>query len=181
MKPLISTVGILIAGMSSGGAFEPEKFSNEQFKVEYVEPATLPSLKKLPVFYPDRERALRVEAELLQKGSSAKVVDEFRRTEFRQAFFPIRVTDKVSGIVYEVQSDRQTVIAIKANGETLWKVTPFKDAKPYRVEHRFIIRFGKAHPAAEGKKVEFVSLTFNSSEFGKLELATGEFHYGGQD
>lgn len=103
---------------------------------------------------------------------------------FRDALFPIRVTDAITGVVYEVHEDRRTVSASKADGTLIWRVNPFKDAglEPYRMKHPIIVDFGKApshYPA--GQRDRYLSLGFNSSQFGVIELSTGAFTFAGQD
>ena len=182
MKKLPITYILLAALCLPAIAFDTEKASTERFKVAYVEPKELPSLEKLPSYYPRREVALRNEKEHIQLGTSPEALNQFRRMHLRQALYPIHVTDKETGIVYEVQSDRRTITATKPDGTIIWKINPFVDAKlePYRVKHPFIEYFGKSNNLSNLKGA-VLGITFSSSQFGEIELESGKFHSGGQD
>lgn len=63
-KPLFVAWLLVAAGFFDRAvAFDPAKASDWRFKVEYVEPKTLPSLEKLPAYYSLRVMALRNEQE----------------------------------------------------------------------------------------------------------------------
>ena len=184
MKTLSITYILLVALYLPAIAFDTEKASTERFKVAYVEPKELPSLEKLPSYYPGREVALRNEKEHIQLGTSPEALNQFRRMHFRDALFPIRVTDTVTGNIYEVQEDRRTIIATKADGTRIWKVNPFKDAglEPYRSPHPIIAYFGKASSGyPTGKRDQYLGVGFNSSQFGAIDLKSGTFTGSGQD
>ena len=174
--------GLLLLGVGQVAfAFDTEKASDARFQVAYVEPVTPPDLSVLPSYYGNRAMALADEAAALRRGVSADV-DYVRKLHLRAAVYPIRVTDRESGIVYEVRNDRRTITATRPTGEVIWTVDPFVDArlKPYRMEHPVIVYFGPS-AGRDNRKGPFLAVTFNSSQFGVLDLATGKFDFAGQD
>jgi len=128
-------------------AFDTEKASTKRFKVEYVEADTVPPMSKLPHYYLGRQDAIDNEQRSIKFGASTEELLRYRKSEFQYAVYPIRVTDKKTGNVYVLQSDRRTIIAKKPNGEVIWTLNPFRDVKGkgYRVEYPFIHYFGKSN------------------------------------
>ena len=173
---------ILFGGGLSVSAFDTEKASTERFKVSYVEPKVIPPITDLPQYYRQRDQAILDEQDQTKKGVDPKDILHMRQIHFRQALYPIQVTDKETGIVYEVQSDRRTITATKQDGTIVWKINPFVDAKlePYRFKYPYINYFGKTHNNANLKE-PVLGIAFNSSQFGDIELESGKFHWGGQD
>jgi hypothetical protein len=100
---------------------------------------------------------------------------------------PYTFNDTNSGISFQVESDGRHITAIDSVGKTLWRRDPFADAhlEFYRTKTPKIIYIGKGNNrseeywAKEGKKV--IGITFNSSQFGELDIKTGDFFFGGQD
>lgn len=182
MRRIVSILLVLFASAVSGFAFDTEKASDKRFKVSFVEPEELPPISDLPAYFPDRESVISDEALSVKRGDPAEDIRKMRVLHFRYGLYPIRVVDQETGNTYEVQGDRRTIIAKKRDGEILWKVNPFVDAKlePYRVEHPFIVYFGKS-PNRSNLKGPVLGINFSSSQFGNIELATGKFHFGGQD
>ena len=181
MKPYFP-VALLLALCPLASAFDTEKASTDRFKVAYVEPDVIPPITDLPDFYLGRNSAIEGEKSAVKNGTSTKDILLSRRNHFQHALYPIRVTDKVTGFIYELQSDRRTIIAKKPDGEILWKINPFKDAglEPYRVAHPFIYYFGRSSNTSN-LKGPVLGITFTSSQFGDIELQTGKFHWRGQD
>ncbi len=112
------------------------------------------------------------------------------RAEARRASNPRTFKDDRTGVLFYVESDGQHVAAINGGGTILWHRDPFVDAglKPYRRKERPVISYiGKASDnnveamKAEGKKGPFIGLSYNSSQFGLLDVTTGEFTFLGQD
>ena len=163
-------------------AFDTEKASNERFRVTYVEPKVAPPLTDLPEHYLGREEAIEYEQKQIEKGIDPKQLLKDRVLYFRQALYPIRVTDIKTGMIYEVQSDRRTITAKKPDGTLVWKVNPFIDAKlePYRMKHPYISYFGKTRNSMN-LKGSVLGISFTSSQFGIIELEAGKFHWEGQD
>jgi hypothetical protein len=182
MKPLFVTALLLFGLSQFVSAFDTEKASTERFKVAYVEPKVIPPITDLPQYYRQRDEAISAEQVQTKKGVDPKDIMQMRQIHFRQALYPIQVTDKETGIVYEVQSDRRTITATKPDGTLVWKVNPFVDAKlePYRVKHPIICYFGKTNNNSN-LKGPVLGIAFNSSQFGDIELESGKFHWGGQD
>lgn len=182
MRPSHLSLVLLFGLHGATIAFDAEKASDQRFKVSFVEPKELPPLSDLPAYFPNREMVIADDALSVKRGDPAEDIRMMRVLHFRYGLYPIRVVDQETGNTYEVQSDRRTIIAKKRNGELIWKVNPFVDAKlgPYRVQHPFITYFGKSANRSN-LKGPVLSIAFSSSQFGDIELATGKFHFGGQD
>lgn len=109
-------------------------------------------------------------------------------------FPPIIRQDHATGITYYVESDRRHVAAIKPDGTLLWYREPFADAnmKHYRTDDPRIVAFDvvqcktsedwKYVEQAFGKKgiSTFISICFNSSQAGFMDITNGDFHMTGQ-
>ena len=182
MKPQYLAALLLFGGSQIVSAFDTDKASTERFKVAYVEPKEIPPLTDLPHYFTERAEAIRNEQIATKRGDDPKDILKMRQLYLRQALYTIRVTDKETGIVYEVQSDRRTISATKQDGTMIWKVNPFVDAKlePYRVKHPFIGYFGKNLNQSNIKE-PVLGISFNSSQFGVIELESGKFHFSGND
>jgi hypothetical protein len=176
--PLIALFAFAIT--PCGLAFDVEKASTQRFKVSYVSPKELPALAVIPKQFSGRDEVLKTEREAIEAGTTTEELNRFRRIQLEHYYFPIRVTDSQNGNIYEVQSDRRTIIAKTKNGELIWKVSP--NAGTYRVEHPFIVYFGRSTSAvAGGKGDRFLGIAFNSSVFGQIDLTNGSFHHEGND
>ena len=164
-------------------AFDTEKASTERFKVEYVEPKEPPPMTDLPLYYGQRDMAIRDDQAATKKGEDTKDILKRRQLHLRQALYPIRVTDKETGIVYEVQSDRRTITATKPDGTIIWKVNPFEDEKleKYRSDHPFIVQIWRPKTNPTSRKGDFLSIYFTGGQQGDLDLASGKYTYTGQD
>jgi len=104
----------------------------------------------------------------------------------RQFSGPLTYKDPKSGIVFYVESDGRHVSAINSEGRILWCKDPFAEAKLefYRTKEPKIVYIGALNEwmiKAFMGKGEFIAITFNSSQFGVLNVATGEFTFEGQD
>ena len=103
------------------------------------------------------------------------------------AYAPKAYKDAITGIIFYVETDGRHVTAINADGEILWHRNPFADAKlqPYRIDVPRIVYIGKtsqtmeAAHAKSGKRV--VGISFDSSQFGELDVKMGVFTFSGQD
>jgi hypothetical protein len=106
---------------------------------------------------------------------------------------PHTFKDPDSGIVYYVESDGRHVTAINPEGKILWSRDPFADAKLdfYRTKTPRIVSIGrlendKSHNwirkvmASKGT-TNFICITFNSTQFGCLDVENGHFILLGQD
>lgn len=182
MKSHFLAVLLLLGVSQFVSAFDTEKASTERFNVTYVEPKVTPPITDLPLYFTERDQAILDEKIGTERGDPREDILNMRQLYLRQAFYAIQVTDKQTGIVYEVQSDRRTITATKPDGTLVWKVNPFVEAKlePYRVKHPFIVYFGKTQNQSN-LKVPVLGITFNSSQFGVIELESGKFHPQGQD
>ena len=99
---------------------------------------------------------------------------------------PHAYKDPESGIIIYVESDGRHISAINPDGKIFWSRDPFADAhlEFYRTRTPRINYVGKAWPQDEDhwakkgvKKV--IGITYNSSQFGFLDLKTGDFTFGG--
>jgi hypothetical protein len=116
-----------------------------------------------------------------------KRVDEMggERPDDPREGLPFSYKDLHTNITLQVEPDGRHVTATSPEGKVLWRRNPFVDAKmqPYR-QARPIIR--KLEPASEWALAHFpgkavVGINFSSSQFGVIDLATGDFTYLGQD
>jgi hypothetical protein len=101
---------------------------------------------------------------------------------------PYTYYDTNSGISFLVESDGRHITATSSDGKTLWRRDPFADAhlKYYRTTTPQIVYIGKASQQAEAYWTKhgipkIVGITYNSSQFGDLDVKTGDFTFGGQD
>ncbi len=179
---LLASIGLATLNLSAI-AFDTEKASTERFKVAYVEPKVTPPITDLPQYYRQRDQAIRDEQAQTKAGGDPKDILKMRQLYLRQALYPIRVTDKETGMVYEVQSDRRTIIATKPDGTIVWKVNPFVDAKlkPYRSDYPFIVEIWSQKPNVSTRKAPYLSIVFDGGQFGDLDLASGRYTYSGSD
>jgi hypothetical protein len=102
---------------------------------------------------------------------------------------PRVLTDPRTHIVYYLESDGRHISAIGPDGKLLWHVEPFADAKleAYRFSHPIILEFDfpdkpwwRIHRYL-GKAQDFISIGYNSSQFGALRKTDGHFFFFGQD
>jgi len=96
--------------------------------------------------------------------------------------------DTHSGTLLYIESDGRHVAGISADGKLLWNRDPFKDAhlKLYRTDKPQIVHIGEAtawgeNPPSQFRSHEFVVITFNSSQFGALNISNGDFKFLGQN
>jgi hypothetical protein len=121
---------------------------------------------------------------------------------------PQTYRDPESGIVFYVESDGRHLAAIDGNGKLLWVRNPFVDNNmcPYRSAHPYISKIGPAAtpqfsdeaivkelngqrsrtaPAYRRKELRpgsrFINIDFNSSQFGYVNVETGDFYDQGQN
>jgi hypothetical protein len=86
--------------------------------------------------------------------------------------------------LYYVEGDGRHLAAIARDGVVLWREDLFTQAnlEQYRVEEPKISRLGQASRSMlEGRVGGYIAVQFNSTQFGIVDVATGEFIFGGQD
>lgn len=83
--------------------------------------------------------------------------------------------DAATGTIIYVETDGRHVVAISPEGKILWRKDPFIDGglEPYRMAHPTI----NAVRASSGK----IGISFTSSQFGEMDIATGAFTFMGQN
>lgn len=93
--------------------------------------------------------------------------------------------DSKTGTLLYVETDGRQVAAISPAGKLLWNRDPISDAHLplYRTKKPQIIYLGPDSGANhdEAVPVDFVAISFNNSQFGRLRISDGEFVFGGQD
>jgi hypothetical protein len=107
---------------------------------------------------------------------------------------PYKYKDPDSEITFEVESDGRHIVAVDADGKTLWRRDPFADArlKPYRTATPKIVYISNLRKddaphqwirkAMEKEGVtNFICINFNSSQSGCLDIRNGNFTFLGQD
>jgi hypothetical protein len=102
---------------------------------------------------------------------------------------PKILRDARTGIIFYLESDHRHVAAIRESGQLLWNRNPVADQKlsasrpesPYIVDFTFIDpTWWKIHRWL-GKADDFISVSFNTSQFGVLDKRTGAYTSLGQD
>jgi hypothetical protein len=107
---------------------------------------------------------------------------------------PYTYKDRDSGIIFYVESDGRHVTAISPDSKILWSRDPFADAhlEFYRTKTPCIVFIDEIDKSDEPHQwivktmadkgiSKFICITFNSSQFGCLDLKTGDFTFLGQD
>ncbi len=95
-----------------------------------------------------------------------------------QTIKPLIFRDPVTQNYFYVESDGRHVTAFAPDGRILWHRNPFVDANlaPYRKSKPVIVWIGRSLNDKGS-----LGISFNSSQFGRLNEATGDFHFEGQD
>jgi hypothetical protein len=191
MKELSLAIILSTMSLNVAAGSDAEEGSTEQFKVSYVETEDLPSLAVISKELEGRKEALEEYERHVAEGLDAARLAMMRRETLRQMYFPIRVNDLKTGNVYEVQTDRRTIIAKSKDGKELWKVNPYIDAKltelkgPLKMhfhKYPYICYFGKTWTKVRSVATDYtLQLTFTSKEFGGFDLKTGKFTLWGSD
>lgn len=118
---------------------------------------------------------------------------------------PLTYRDPDTGISFHVAGDGRHLSAVGGDGKLLWTKNPFDDAHlcPYRHVRPIIVVIGAAnalgpYEQSTGKppsvkqanamivhwtkrKSRFIKIYFDSSQFGAVDIANGEFFYEGQN
>jgi hypothetical protein len=103
----------------------------------------------------------------------------------RNVLDPRVYKDPASGALLYLETDGRHVAAISVDGKLLWIRDPFKDAHMpfYRTKTPQIVYIGQI-PKEDTVSLphdKFVSIRFNSTQFGYLSISNGEFRFEGQD
>jgi hypothetical protein len=104
--------------------------------------------------------------------------------------------DADSGVIFYVESDGRHVAAISPDGKVHWNRDPMADAHleryhdpallSYRVKTPRIVFIGK-EPDQHAQRMtkegsgKFVAIAYENSQFGDVDIKTGDFIFGGQD
>jgi hypothetical protein len=93
---------------------------------------------------------------------------------------PKVLVEPTTHVIYYLESDGRHVTAMAADGSILWHRDPFNDAalRPYRVSKPVVVYFAFS---TREPKTPAIAINFNSSQFGIMDCATGNFHFSGQD
>ncbi len=96
---------------------------------------------------------------------------------------PQTYKDIDSGTVFFVESDGRHVSAINTDGKILWHRDPFVEGRlePYRSARPVIVYIGKANQWMLKHNTNVIAITFDSTQFGTLDIKTGDFVWMGQD
>ena len=101
---------------------------------------------------------------------------------------PQAYRDADSGIIFYVESDGRHVAALSNEGKVLWHRDPFTDAKlqPYRTKQPRIVWIGQplkwmVEAMSSKGRGKFISVSYNSSQAGVMDIKTGDFTFMGQD
>jgi hypothetical protein len=102
----------------------------------------------------------------------------------------ISYLDKKSGTLFYVESDGRHLAALSPLGDLLWVRNPFVDKNlcPYRLERPIIARIEAITDVHEAELIKiwkregpFLEIYFNSSQFGAVDIKTGDFLFEGQN
>ena len=101
--------------------------------------------------------------------------------------------DADTGVIFYVESDGRHIAAISPDGKVLWNQDPMAGAhlesyhaglESYRVKNPRIIFIGK-ESEEHAKRLEstgrFIAISYENSQFGDVDMKTGNFIFGGQD
>ena len=104
---------------------------------------------------------------------------------------PQTYKDPVSETTFHVESDGRHITAIDADGKILWRRDPFVDRKlePYRSAKPVIVYIGRETDQRTIDNLtkkglgngSYLKITFDSTQFGAVDIKTGDFFWGGQD
>ncbi len=86
--------------------------------------------------------------------------------------------------IYYVEGDGRHVVAMTCDGVLLWREDPFAQAElePYRFDHPRIVWIGEASQGpVDDRRGDFIAISYDSTQFGLIDTATGEFIFQGQD
>ena len=92
--------------------------------------------------------------------------------------------------MFYVESDGRHLAAISSDGKLLWVRNPFVDKRlcPYRNERPIIVAIELANPfevntleARLKRKIHGIVIHFDSSQFGIVDVHTGDFFFMGQN
>jgi len=98
---------------------------------------------------------------------------------------PYTFTDTNSGLCFRVEKDGRHISATSADGTERWRRDPFADAhlEFYRTATPQIVHVSSSYKSLgrlrENKRV--IALNYNSTQFGELDVETGDFFFIGQD
>jgi hypothetical protein len=115
------------------------------------------------------------------KAQGGTYVNAWREFRGPQAYKDIE-----SGVTFYVESDGRHVAALSSIGTVLWNRDPFADGhlERYRVEKPRIVGIdGTSESMIKrlGFSGRFISIRYDSTQFGVMDMKTGEFHFLGQD
>ena len=103
---------------------------------------------------------------------------------------PIAYHDDQTDILFYVESDGRHLAALDRSGKLLWVRDPFVDQNlcPYRNARPIIFRIGPIPKPYEALVVKawkrqgpFIEIHFDSSQFGAVDVKTGDFFFEGQN
>jgi hypothetical protein len=97
---------------------------------------------------------------------------------------PPTYCDTKWGITLSVESDGRHVVATNRRHEVLWRADPFTAAglAPYRTVFPIIVYIGPLEGVAGASSGERAAvIRFDSTQFGKIDLDSGQFTFLGQD
>ena len=100
--------------------------------------------------------------------------------------WPLIYRDESTKITVRVEADGRHLYATDSRGKFLWRRNPFEDAnlEPYRYKYPRIVWLGALSKFQEDRfqgRGRFASISFNSTQFGAINIENGEFIFLGQD
>lgn len=147
----------------------PPEAADDEKRTQQI--AALTALHKRAIKARDRSLEMEIATEVARLGVTLPMT---------QILEPKALVHPTTHATYYLESDGRTVTAISPEGKILWHRDPLRDAGigPYRVAKPVIISFNFADKTDQPKAL---SIGYNSSQFGMLDLATGKFEFHGQN
>lgn len=105
-------------------------------------------------------------------------------TAYHSFHKPLAFRPPGSHVIFYVETDGRHVTALDSDGKILWCRNPFVEArlKPYRTPRPVIRLIGQSTKGTTDQMEEkFISVAFDSSQFGFMDIKTGDFTFSGQD
>jgi hypothetical protein len=96
---------------------------------------------------------------------------------------PVKLIDSLTNNYFILDSAHIEITAYDKTGNMIWKTNPHKDnaLQDYRTKNPFIVNFSFMTDHWCSGKNKVISISYINSQFGYLELKTGNFHFCGQD
>ena len=95
----------------------------------------------------------------------------------------IKIIDPGTKNYYVLDAPHIYITAYDKNGKKLWKIDPYMDGQmgEYRTKRPIIVDFKFVKESFSSTKVETISIVYDNTEFGYVNLNTGRYSSMGRD